>query len=342
MNMYKRIQGYITNVLNGMAYGLFSSLLIGLIIKQIGALTGIELLSKFGSVAQNLMGPAIGVGVAYVLKAPSLIVMASSITGAIGAGTFIFENGQVLAKIGEPVGAFIAALLGVEVAKRFAGKTKVDIVLLPLITIIVGGLVGTFISPALSAMMKGLGELINRATELRPVPMGIIISVLMGIILTLPISSAAIAISLNLSGLAAGAATVGCCANMIGFAVISYKANGLGGFIAQGIGTSMLQMPNIIKKPIIWLPAIISSAILGPVSSSILKMTSSAKGAGMGTSGLVGQFAMIEVMGNNINTIIEIALMHFILPGIISYLVYKILIAKGLIKDEDLLLEKIK
>ena len=172
--------------------------------------------------------------------------------------------------------------------------------------------------------------------------MGIIVSTLMGIILTLPISSAALSISLGLSGIAAGAATVGCCANMIGFAVASFRENGIGGFIAQGIGTSMLQVPNIVKNPLIWIPAILSSAILGPISSAVLGMTSNAQGAGMGTSGLVGQFAMIEVMGSSPEVLLQIALMHFILPGVLSLLFSEIMRKKGWIKPGDMKLSQIK
>ena len=184
--------------------------------------------------------------------------------------------------------------------------------------------------------MTFIGGFINMATELHPIPMGIIVSVTMGIVLTLPISSAALAMSLKLSGIAAGASTVGCCANMIGFAVASYKENGIGGFIAQGIGTSMLQMPNIIKNPKIWFPAIVSSAILGPISSAVLKMESNSIGAGMGTSGLVGQFAMIEVMGASPRVLIMMLCMHFILPGLISYSVSQWMRRKGYIKRGDM------
>lgn len=335
------VRDYIINVLNGMAWGLFASLLIGLIIKQIGMLTGFEWLVTLGQVAQCLMGPAIGVGVAYSLHAPALVIMSAATVGAIGGGSITFAEAGTMASIGEPVGAFVAALIGVEVGKRIAGKTKVDIVLVPLITIVSGGLAGIYLSPYFSAMLKALGNLINSATELQPLPMGIVIAVLMGIILTLPISSAAIAIALDLSGLAAGAATIGCCANMIGFAVISFRENGVGGFIAQGIGTSMLQVPNIIRNPLIWLPAIITSAILGPISTVVLKMTSIASGAGMGTSGLVGQFATIEAMGATPSVLIQIAIMHFIAPGLLSYAIYRVMVRMNLIRPGDLTLQDI-
>lgn len=332
----KGIQDYFVKILNGMALGLFSSLLIGLIIKQIGTLADIQLLINFGNIAQKLMGPAIGAGVAYSVGAPPLGIFASVVAGAIGAGSITFDGATAIINIGEPVGAFVAALAGAEFSKLIKGKTKIDIVLVPSATILVGGLVGNYLSPFISQFMTFIGSFINMATDLHPIPMGIIISVLMGIILTLPISSAALAISLKLSGLAAGAATVGCAANMIGFAIASYKENGFGGLIAQGIGTSMLQISNIIKNPLIWIPAIVASAILGPISSQVLKMTSNSIGAGMGTSGLVGQFAMIDTMGASTKTFILIAFMHFILPGLISFGVSEWMRKKGFIKKGDM------
>lgn len=331
------IRNYLVKVLNGMALGLFASLLIGLIIKQIGTFLNIQLLISFGNIAQRLMGPAIGAGVAYSVGAPPLGIFASIAVGAIGAGSISFSaGGDPTIIIGEPVGAFIAALIGAEFSKLISGKTKVDIVLVPIGTIILGGLVGNYIGPYMSMIMNLFGTIINAATEMHPIPMGIIVSVVMGIVLTLPISSAALAISLGLTGLAAGAATVGCATNMIGFAVVSYKENGFGGFIAQGIGTSMLQISNIVKKPIIFLPAILASAILGPISTYVLKMEGNMIGAGMGTSGLVGQFATIDVMGASTTTFILIALMHFILPAIISLAISKWMRKKGYIKLGDM------
>ncbi len=330
------IRNYFVKILNGMALGLFSSLLIGLIIKQLGTLFNMDTIINFGQIAQMLMGPAIGAGVAYSIGAPPLAIFASVITGAIGAGTIISDGGNVSIQVGEPVGAFIAALLGAEFSKRISGKTKVDIVLVPLATILIGGLAGKYIGPVMSSFMTVVGNVINRATELQPIPMGIIVSVLMGTILTLPISSAALAISLGLSGLAAGASTVGCAAQMIGFAVSSYRENGIGGFIAQGVGTSMLQIPNIIKNPRIWIPPTIASAILGPISTTMLKMESNMVGAGMGTSGFVGQFAVIETMGSTPKTFISILLMHFILPGVISFVISEWMRNRGYIKFGDM------
>ncbi len=313
-----KIRDYIIKVLNGMAWGLFSSLLIGLIIRQIGIFSNFEDLITFGTMAQKVMGPAIAIGVGYALGSTPLVLASLVAVGAIGAGTFQLDGTAVA---GEPVGALIAAWVAAEIGNRLSGKTKVDIVLIPMVTIISGGFVGIVIGPYIVAFMSALGEVINTATTLHPFTMGIIVSVLMGMILTLPVSSAALSISLNLTGLAAGAATVGCCANMIGFAVASFKENGWGGLLSQGLGTSMLQVPNIIKKPLIWLPAIIASAILGPISTTVLGMESNAIGAGMGTSGLVGQVAMIEVMGSSPSVLFQIAFMHFILPAILAWTV---------------------
>lgn len=332
----KGIRGYLIKVLNGMALGLFASLLIGLIIKQIGMILEFETLVNFGNIAQRLMGPAIGAGVAFSVGAPPLGIFASVVVGALGAGSIVIENSQAVIGIGEPVGAFIASVLAAESSKIVAGKTKVDIVLVPITAILVGGFVGEFIAPYITSFMNYIGSFINMATELHPVPMGIIIAVFMGMILTLPISSAAIAISLKLSGLAAGASVVGGACNMIGFAVISYRENGFGGFLAQGLGTSMLQVPNILRKPAIWLPAILSSAILGPVSTYVLRMESNMAGAGMGTSGLVGQFGVIDAMGSSPTVLVEILLMHFIFPAIISLIVFKWMARRDYIKFGDM------
>lgn len=338
-----KIRNYLTKTLNGMALGLFSSLIIGLILKQIGELAGITFLANFGRVAQVMMGPAIGAAVAYSVKASPLGIFASMVAGAVGAGTVKFlDAGQMTIIIGEPMGAFVSALIAAEFSKLIAGKTKVDIVLVPAATIIVGGLVGLTISPVMASFMKAIGQMINTATELQPLPMGIIIAVVMGIILTLPISSAALAISLGLSGIAGGASLVGCCCQMVGFAAISYRENGVGGAIAQGLGTSMLQVPNIIKNPKIWIPPIIASAILGPISTVFLKMESNSVGAGMGTSGLVGQFGAYAAMSEKVSNttfFIMIALMHFILPAIIALVISEWMRKKSYIKMGDLKLE---
>ncbi|MCF7941407.1 MAG: PTS sugar transporter subunit IIC [Spirochaetia bacterium] len=328
---------YTIEVLNGMAQGLFASLIIGLILKQIGIFTGWQALAQFGQIAQYMMGPAIGAGVAFAVHASPLGMFASIITGAIGAGTVVIaETGAMSLTIGEPVGALIAALVGAEVVKLLAGRTKVDIILVPAATIIIGGLAGVLVGPAVAAMMAGIGSFINYLTTLYPLPMGILIAVSMGMILTLPISSAAIAISLGLSGLAAGASTVGCACQMVGFAAASYRENGMGGLVSQGLGTSMIQIPNIIRNPKIWIPPIIASAILGPFSTLLFKMENNRIGAGMGTSGLVGQFATWEVMGSE--ALLPMLLLHFILPALITLIISEFMRRRGWIAYGDMAL----
>lgn len=328
------MKNYLIKTLNAMAVGLFSSLIIGLILKQLGDLSGSQMLITFGRTAQFLMGPAIGAAVAQSLGAGPLVIVASLVTGAAGAGSIqITETGAVIG-IGEPVGAFVSSLIGAEIGRRIQGKTGLDIVLVPALTIISGALAGVLIAPFVSLMMKSIGMLLNRATELQPIPMGIILSVLMGIILTLPISSAALSIALGLEGLAAGAALVGCCCQMVGFAVISYRENKIGGLIAQGIGTSMIQIPNIIRNPRIWIPPILASAVLGPISTTVFRMESSSIGAGMGTSGLVGQFATFSVMGRE--SLVPMFLLHFILPALISMIAAEFMRKKGYICPGDM------
>jgi len=334
------VREYLIKTLNGMALGLFGSLIIGLILKQIGDFAGIDQLVTYGRIAQYMMGPAIGGAVAYSVNASPLGIFASIVAGAIGAGTLKpTDTGAFMASIGEPMGAFVSALCAAEFSKLIAGKTKVDIVLVPALTIIVGGLVGTFISPWIALFMRGLGDIINTATVLHPVPMGIIVAMLMGMILTLPISSAALAISLGLSGLAAGASLVGCCTQMIGFAVISYRENGFGGFIAQGFGTSMLQVPNIIRNPLVWIPPILASGLLGPIATTVFKMESNSIGAGMGTSGLVGQFGTIAVMSEAtpmIEILFKMGILHFILPAILTLAISEFMRTRGMIKLGDM------
>ncbi len=330
------VRSYIVRVLNGMAQGLFASLIIGLIIKQIGVYSGIELLETFGTIAQMLMGPAIGVGVAAAVHASPLGLAGAMIAGAVGAGTVILQGGAAALTIGEPAGALVAALAAAEVSKLIQGKTKVDIILVPAGTILVGGLVGVMIAPAVSAFMAALGEFINYLTTLYPFPMGVLLAVTMGMLLTLPISSAAIAISLGLSGLAAGAAVVGCACQMVGFAVSSFRENKIGGLISQGLGTSMIQIPNIVKNWKIWIPPILASAVLGPAATVVFAMETTSVGAGMGTSGLVGQFSTVEAMG--LEAWWKILLLHFAFPAALSLIFSEYMRKRGWIKYGDMAL----
>ena len=219
-------------------------------------------------------------------------------------------------------------------SKQLAGKTKFDIILLPMTTIIFGCLLGKFFAPYISAIITEIGVIVNKTTELRPILMGLTLSVIMGIILTLPISSAAIGISLGLSGLAAGAALTGCCCQMIGFAIMSYDDNDLGTVFSIGFGTSMIQIPNIIKNPIIWVPPIASSAILGVLSTTVFKLSSNSIASGMGTSGFVGQIASFSV--NGMPYLPTMIILHFLLPAILTFIIYKLLKKKGYIKAGDL------
>ena len=338
--------------LSGMAMGLFATLIIGTIIQQVGTLLGGtvgDLLFQIGKMAAAVTGAGIGVGVAIKFKESTLVTISSAVAGMVGAfaakllaGTVVSGSVVTLAGPGEPLGAFIAAYVCILFGRLVSGKTKVDILVTPLVSILFGSAAGLFVGPPISEFMTWLGSLINWGTEQQPFLMGIIVSVLMGMALTLPISSAALGVALNLSGLAAGAATVGCCANMVGFAVASYRENKMAGLLAQGIGTSMLQVPNIVKKPIIWLPAIITSAILGPISTIILKMESNAIGSGMGTAGLVGQIMAYQTMVPELGvamTLFQILLMHIILPGIFAFLISEWFRKRGWIKQGDMKLD---
>ena len=268
--------------------------------------------------------------------------MTGGFASKILAGSLLVDGSVVLAGPGEPLGAFVAAFAGIELGHLVSGKTKVDILVTPIVTIVTGCAVGLIVGPPISKFMTGLGAIINWGTEQQPFIMGIVVSVLMGMILTLPISSAALGIILNLSGLAAGAATIGCCCNMVGFAVASYRENKVAGLLAQGIGTSMLQVPNIVRKPIIWIPAIVSSAVLGPVSTMLGKMTSNATGSGMGTAGFVGQIMSYQTMAPEIGgtmTMIIIVVFQIVLPAVITLAVSEFMRKKGWIKDGDMKLE---
>lgn len=338
--------------LSGMAQGLFATLIVGTIIQQIGTLIGGqagEMLYAVGKVAASLTSAGIGVGVAYRFQTSGLVVLSAATAGMVGgyashllAGNVLDGGAMVFSGPGEPLGAFIAAYVGIEIGRLLSGKTKIDILLTPILTIGAGATAGLLVGPSISKFMTRIGELINWGTEQQPFVMGIVVSVLMGMALTLPISSAALSVILNLNGLAAGAATVGCCCNMVGFAVASFRENKFGGLLAQGIGTSMLQIPNIVRNPLIWLPAIISSAILGPVSTLFLKMTNNATGAGMGTAGLVGPIMTWQTMSAvepGVVVVVKIFVIQLILPAIITAVISEFMRKKKWMKQGDMKLE---
>ncbi len=354
----KHSKRYFIDALGAMALGLFSSLIIGLILTQIIGLiwpevSGTVTLARFGEAAAALtsgqaqgleaievfkyligasspvVGTAIGVAVAWGLKTKPLVVFSSAITGAFG---YI---------LGGPVGCYVAALVGAEFGRQVAGKTKLDIIVTPVVTILTGCAAGWLVGPAISAFMTSLGQLIMLATELQPFFMGIAVAVIMGMILTAPISSAALCIMLQLGGLAAGAATVGCCAQMVGFAIASFRENRWGGLLAQGLGTSMLQVPNIVRHPQIWIPPTLASAILGPIATLVFGMTNIPLGAGMGTSGLVGQVGTFTAMTGIYDfwTLLFIVVgLHFIAPALLTLLFSEIMRNRGWIKPGDMLL----
>lgn len=336
--------------LSGMATGLFATLIIGTIIQQIGGLIpGVagELLFVIGKVAASVTGVGIGCGVAVRFKESPLVIISAATCGMVGAfaskilaGLVLVEGNIVYAGPGEPLGAFVASLAGIYMGRLVSGKTKVDIIVTPLLSILTGSAVGLVLGPPISKIMTALGELINVSTRQQPFIMGVLVSVLMGMILTLPISSAALGVILNLSGVAAGAATVGCCANMIGFAVASYRENKVNGLLAQGLGTSMLQIGNIVRKPVIWLPAIISSAILGPVSTMVFHMTNNATGSGMGTAGLVGQITTFQTMvaegAAPGMVLVKIVLLHFVFPAVLAFGISEFMRKKNWIKEGDM------
>jgi len=337
-------QRYLIDAMGAMALGLFASLLIGTIMRTFGELTGLETLLRISVIASLMTGPAIAVAVASALKAPPLVLFSSCVVGAAAHGLTV--SGVAVAGFtgGGPVGALVAACCAAEVGKAVSKETKIDILVTPTVTILTGVFVGTYIGLPISALMDWLGSIINFATQQHPVVMGMLVSATMGIVLTSPISSAALAVSLGLSGIAAGAATVGGASQMVGFAFMSFRENGWGGLAAQGLGTSMLQMPNIIKNWRIWIPPILTSVVLGPLSAAVFGMENIPIAAGMGTCGLVGQIGTVTAMvtsdgGNTFTVFLSVALLHFILPALLTLGFAAYLRKIGWIKDGDLKLD---
>lgn len=326
----KFFQRYFIDAMSAMALGLFSSLIIGLVISQLAKLPGLGILQVTSEVlgaSSPVVGGAIGAAIAWGLKSKPLVIFSCVACGAIGYTA------------GGPVGAYVAAVAGSEIGSLVAGKTGVDIAVTPIVTIVSGGLIGFWAGGYVQSFMQFLGSVIQTATDMAPLPMGIIVAVVVGMALTAPISSAALCIMMDLSGLAAGAAAVGCCAQMVGFAVVGFRENGWGGLISVGLGTSMLQFSNIMRRPQLWIAPTLAGAVLGPVSTCILKMTNTPAGAGMGTCGLVGQFGALAAMGDTVSTpalLLQIALMHFILPGMLTFAFHMVLTKAGWVHSGDL------
>lgn len=346
---------YGIDALGAMALGLFGSLLIGTIFKAIGLIPGFSIFTTIGGYAQSASGAAMAVAIAYALKAPPFVLYSAAAVG-MAANT--------LGGAGGPISVLLVTIVAVELGKAVSKETKVDIIVTPFVTVFAGGALSVLVSPLIGTIVGYLSKFIGWATTCQPFLMGIIISVVIGIALTLPISSAAICSAINLSGimlyssagelieldyaglaLAGGAAVAGCCAQMVGFAVMSFKANGWGGLVSQGIGTSMIQMPNIIKKPIIWLPTIITSAITGPLATCLfnMRMYSAAINSGMGTCGLLGPIGIILGWfgGEYPDTVtaldwIGVVLICFVLPAVITLGISELMKKAGLYSDDDL------
>lgn len=339
---------YFIDALGAMALGLFASLLIGTILQTMtmlvpaGALK--DNLSQIAGFATQATGAAMAIAIGYALKAPALVLFSL-------AGVGLAANN--LGGAGGPLAVFFIAIIACEIGKLVSKTTAVDIILTPLVTLLSGGLSAALLAPAIGSMANKIGEYVVSLTGQQPLIMGILVSVIMGILLTLPISSAAIAASFGLVGLAGGAGLAGCSAQMVGFAVMSYKENGLGGLLAQGLGTSMLQMPNIVRKPILFLPSIITSAITGPIATVLFKMEMNgpAIASGMGTSGMVGPIGQVTgwftpseiatkygamALNPSIMHWVQLILVCIVLPAVLCYFISEVFRKLNWIESGDL------
>lgn len=321
------VQTYFIDALGAMAFGLFASLLIGTIFATLGDKTQIAIFTTISGYAKGATGAALGVSIAYALKAPQLVLFSAATVGIAGN------------ELGGPVGALVATIVATELGKIVSRETRVDILVTPGVTIIAGVLTSQFVGPGVSAFMTGFGNLVKTATVMQPLFMGILVSALVGIALTLPISSAAICIMLGLDGLAGGAATAGCCAQMIGFAVLSFRENKWGGLLAQGLGTSMLQMGNIVHNPRIWLAPTLASMITGPISTMVFHLENIPAGAGMGTCGLVGPIGIYTAMQGGTNMWLGILFVCFLLPAVLTLAFGQVFRKIGWIREGDLTLD---
>ena len=326
-NVNITVQTYLIDALGAMAFGLFASLLIGTIFATIGEKTQIQAFIVIADYAKSATGAALGVAIAYALKAPQLVLFSAATVGIAGNA------------LGGPVGALAATIVATEFGKIVSKETRVDILVTPGVTIISGVLIAQFVGPGVAAFMNAFGMMVKTATEMQPFFMGILVSALIGIALTLPISSAAICIALTLDGLAGGAATAGCCAPMVGFAVLSFRENGMGGLLAQGLGTSMLQMGNIVKNPKVWIPPTLASMVTGPVATVIFKLTNIHTASGMGTCGLVGPIGIYTAMGGGASMWLGILLVCFLLPAVLTWIFGEILRKLQWIRPGDLKLD---
>ena len=346
---------YGIDALGAMAQGLFCTLLIGTILNTIGSQFGIGFLTAqisekvpytVGGLASSMSGPAMAIAIGYALQAPPLVLFSLAAVG---------QACNALGGAGGPLAVLFVAIIAAECGKAVSKETKIDILVTPIVTTLVGVGAAYLIAPPIGAAASAFGQLIVKTTQLQPFFMGILVSVLVGIALTLPISSAAICSVLGLTGLAGGAAVAGCCAQMVGFAVMSFKENSWGGLVSQGLGTSMLQMPNIVRNPRVWIAPIVTSAITGPIATCIFKleMNGAAINSGMGTCGLCGQLGVwtgwlepsAKAIENGAVAItptgfdwLGLILISFVLPAVICPLINNLCRKAGWVKDGDLTL----
>lgn len=318
----------------GIAQGIFVSIGIGLLIENIGRIADIPMLITIGVVAKSLMAPAIGVGIAFMLGANGLVIFSAMVAGAIGAGSISITAAGLIIKTGEPIGALVAATLAVYIGKRLSGKTSLDMMLVPFVTILLSGIVGIWLSHHISPVLNTVGAFIKDNSAGTPFISSVVLSVVWGLLLISPASSAALAIALSLDGVAGGAALAGCVAQFIGFAVISAKENDLGGILAQALCTPKVQLPNITKNPMILVPTVVASAIVGPVSALVFQMTAGKEIAGMGLSSLVAPINMISNEG--LSVVPAMVITYIVIPVAVSYILYIILKKAGRIKPGDM------
>lgn len=333
---------YGIDALGAMAQGLFASLLIGTILSTLGQQLGVPVLEQIGGFASSVKGPAMAIAIGYALHCPTLVLFSLAAVGYAA---------DSLGGAGGPLAVLLIVIVAAELGKAVSKETKIDILVTPIVTICSGALLSIGCAPAIGAAASAVGKAIMWATELQPFFMGILVSVIVGIALTLPISSAAICAALGLTGLAGGAAVAGCCAQMVGFAVMSFRENRWGGLAAQGLGTSMLQMGNIVKNPRIWIPPTLASAITGPLATCLFKlqMNGAAVSSGMGTCGLVGQIGVYTGWVNDVAAGLKtgitafdwigLILISFVLPAVLTWLFSLPMRKKGWIKENDLKLD---
>ena len=326
---------YGIDAMGAMAQGLFCSLLVGTILKTLGQQAGIDFLVQVGDFASQMSGAAMAAAIGMALKAPALVLFSLTTVGFAA---------NSIGGAGGPLAVLVIAIVATECGKLVSKETKIDILVTPIVTILVGVGLAMLIAAPIGKAAMAVGEAVKWATAQQPFLMGIVVSVIIGIALTLPISSAAICAALGLTGLAGGAAVAGCCAQMVGFAVMSFKENRWGGLVAQGVGTSMLQMPNIVKNPRIWIPPTLAAAITGPIATCVfgLEMNGAPISSGMGTCGFVGQIGVITGWADKSVTAMDwvgLALICFVLPAILSWGFCFILRKIGWIKENDLKLD---